>query len=164
MAANKATLDRINHTANRAARGETVPDLELRSLWAATWSARIAAMLEAPVKKNAPGRLWRLRFFQDDDYLVVTLVQNITPPPGVPGQQAPKVVTFLTRPYHRANATGGSTVSQQLFGEYSCDDIVAFLRLDRVDPDSGAAWRDETKYSDIIVVKDVIGHLAKRVH
>ena len=158
-AANKATLDRIN----RVARGETGPDTETRSLWAATWSARIAAMLEAPVKKNAPGRLWRLRFFQDDDYLVVTLVQNITPPPGVPGQQAPKVVTFLTRPYHRSNAAG-STVSQQLFGEYSCDDIVAFLRLDRVDPDSGAAWRDETKYSDIIVVKDVIGHLAKRVH
>lgn len=133
-----------------------------RREWAATWSARIAAMLEAPAKKNAPGRLWRLRYFQDDDYLVATLVQNIAPPPTAPGQMAPKIVTYLTRPYHRANANGGSTFAQQLFGEYSCDDIVAFLRLDLLDPDS-AEWRDETRYSDILVVRDVLAAHTRRV-
>lgn len=139
------------------------PDaVSIRREWAATWAARIAAMLEAPAKKNAPGRLWRLRYFQDDDYLVATLVQNIAPPPAAPGQMAPKIVTFLTRPYHRATANGGSTFSQQLFGEYSCDDIVAFLRLDLLDPDS-AQWRDETKYSEIVVVRDVLAAHARRV-
>ncbi len=161
MASNRATLDRIN----RAARGDTGPDQDTRREWAGIWSARISAMLEAPAKKNAPGRIWRLRYFQDDDYLVATLVQNITPPPGVPGQQAPRVVSFLTRPYVRANMAGSSTVSQQLFGEFSCDDIVAFLRLDLLDPDAkGSEWRDETKYSDILIVSDVIGKLGKHLH
>lgn len=161
MASNQATLDRIN----RKARGDYGPDHDTRREWAGIWSARIAAMLEAPAKKNAPGRVWRLRYFQDDDFLVATLVQNITPPPGMGGQQSPSVMSFLTRPYNRANLSGSSTVSQQLFGQYSCDDIVAFLRLDLLDPDAkGSEWRDETKYSDILIVSDVIGKLSKHLH
>ena len=165
MAANNIARERREHIiqANspklRSQREPRQPDHEMRSLQAATWSARIAAMLESPVKREAPGRIWRLRYFQDDDYLVATLVQNNSAAAPAPGQQQAKVVTFLTRPYTRSNATGGSTVSQQLFGDFSCDDIVAFLRLDLVDPDSGVSWRDETKYHDIIVVKDVIGNL-----
>ncbi len=136
---------------------EAMTGTNQRREWAQTWSARIAAMLEAPAKKEVPGRIWRLRYFQDDDFLVATLVQNLAPMPAQPGMQQAKVVTFLTRPYTRSNASGGSTVSQSLIGEYSTDDIVAFLRLDILDPeDASAVWRDETKYRSILVVRDVI--------
>lgn len=141
----------------KAARELTNPGLSTRVLWAAEHSARIADMLDSKAKKNTPGRIWRMRFFQDDDYLVATLVQNINPPTA-PGQQAPKVITYISRGYHRTNGGGGSVVQQALFGEYSTDEIVAFLRLDLVDPDT-ADWRDETKYSDVIVVRDVIKNL-----
>lgn len=134
-------------------------DYETRLDWAATHSARIAAMLEAPTVKEVPGRIWRTRLFADGDYLVATLVQNIAPMPAQPGQMHPKVVCYVNRPYSRASG-GGSVVQQALFGEYSTDEIVAFLRLDTVDPDT-LTWTDETKYSNIVVVSDVIGNLRK---
>lgn len=137
----------VNHT--------TAPDLDTRRDWAATHSIRIAAMLEAPAKKEVPGRVWRARLFMDGDYVVVTLVQNIKTAAPVPGQMTPAVSTFVVRGYHRAGANGAAVTQQNLFGSYSTDEIVAFLRLDLVDPDS-VTWKDETHYSDIIVVGDVI--------
>jgi hypothetical protein len=162
MTAVKETeLERIN----RIARRETGPDITTRREWASTWSARLAAMLEKPAGDKVPGRIWRLRYFQDDDFLVCTLVQNIRPVGVAPGQQVPKVMVFLTRPYHRANAAGGSTSTLSLFGEYSTDEIVAFLRLDILDPeDAGAEWRDETRYSDFIIVRDVLKQHGARLN
>lgn len=135
---------------------ELAETIDTRRKWAQTWAGRIAAMLEAPCKKEVPGRLWRMRYFADGDYLVCTLVQNIKTMPGTPTGSAPKVVVFLTRPYVRANANGGSTFTMSLFGEYSVDEIVAFLRLDTLNPDAGDEWKDETKYSNFIIVRDVL--------
>lgn len=150
MAANKAELDRINSRA----RGEIHRDTRLE--WAGEWSARISAMLESPCKKEVPGRLWRLRYFDTQgDYLVCTLVQNIKPMPGTPTGASPKIMVFLTRPYTRATVGGAATFQLQLFGEYSVDEVVAFLALDLLSPDD-AQWRDETKYSDFLIVRDVI--------
>lgn len=123
--------------------------------WAATWSARLSAMLDAPAKKNTVGRVFRMRFYQDGDYLVATLVQPLIAPQGVPSDQAVKIMLFLTLPYTRANLGGSSVVSMQLSGQYSVDEIVAFMRLDVLDPDS-ASWKDETRYSEIITVSNIL--------
>lgn len=135
-------------------------ELERRREWAGVHSARIAAMLEAPTTKEVPGRVWRARLFLDEDYTVVTLVQNIKGLPNQPGQMAPKVSTFVNRGYHRASITGGAVVRQDLYGEYHTDELVAFLRLDTVDPDT-FTWTDETKYSSVIVVRDIMAGMRR---
>jgi hypothetical protein len=134
----------------------TIQDETTRLEWAATWSARLSAMFDKPAKKTTSQRLWRMRFFQDGDYLVCTLVQTLVPPPGVSSDQAIWVSAWLTRPYHKASMAGGSVVQFALAGQYSMDEIVAWLRLDTLDPESGAEWRDETKYSDIVTVGSLL--------
>lgn len=133
-----------------------MPDLAQRLEWAHDWAARISATLDTPAKnKTTAQRLWRMRYFQDDDYLVVTMLQQMTAPPGVPSDQAIKVALILIRPYHKSNLSGGSVMQMQLAGQYSVDEIVSFLRLDTVDPTS-AEFVDETKYGNILVVGDMI--------
>lgn len=157
MATNKAELERIN----RVARGDIIPTQMTRRDWAATWSARISAMLDAPAKKNATSRLFRLRFFQDGHYLVATLVQQLVAPHGVPSDQAVKVSVVLVRPYSAIGMSGGAVASLQLAGQYSVDEIVAFMRLDLLDPDAGDEFRDETRYSEIITVSRLIAKHAQ---
>lgn len=128
-----------------------------RRAWAATWAARIGDMLDAPMRKATPGRIFRLRYFQDNDYVVATLVQNAMPE---------KVLATAVRGYHRA--PGSCVVQLPLhsldFGKYCTDDVVAFLRLDVVDPDT-AAWQDETHYRDILVpTTDVVQRIVQGVH
>lgn len=123
------------------------PSMQTRREWAVANSATLAALLETEVKSEVPQRLWRLRYIQDGDYLVATLAQNLNVQ-APPGAQVPKVTVYVVRPYDKT-IIGGSVVTQNLFGDYSTDEIVAFLRLDLVDPDS-VQWHDETHYSRLI--------------
>lgn len=139
------------------------PTMTTRRDWAGVWGMKVSALLDSPpARKHTAQRLWRMRLWDaEGDYLIVTLMQSLVPPAGVPSDQAVKVAIFLTRPYTRATLSGGSVVQMQLAGQYSVDEIVAFLRLDLVDPDGGAEWRDETKYSDLVVVSDIIAKHAR---
>lgn len=136
-----------------------VPTLQTRLNWAGIWSARIAALLDAPVVRGALGRIFRMRFFMDDDYVVATMLQAVKA-----GQADAKLTTYIVRPFYRTLGNNSSAVMQQLVGDYSVDEVVAFIRLDLVNPDS-AEWRDETKYMDIeIPTKDMVRQLAQGVH
>lgn len=135
-------------------------DIQQRLDWAHEWSARISATLDTPAKKNATQRLFRMRYYTDDDYCVVTMVQYLVPPAGVPSDQAVKVALILIRPYTKASLSGASVMQMQLSGQFSTDEIVAFLRLDMVDP-SAAEFVDETKYGNILVVGDIIKQHAR---
>ena len=125
---------------------KAAPDYDTRRAWANANSATIAALLESPSKTEVPQRIWRMRYFQDGEYLVATLVQNVNLQ-AAPGQIVPRVVTYLARGYHHTT-TGGSVATQSLGEGFSTDEITAFLRLDLVDPDT-VAWHDETRYSVI---------------
>lgn len=131
--------------------------------WAKQHALTLLGLLDSPAKsKHTPGRLWRTRFFQEDDFTVVTLTQSLIPPPGVPSDQAVKIQVYVTRPYTRVGLSGGAVMQMQLAGQYSVDELVAFLRLDTLDP-ATVEWRDETRYSEIAVVRDVLQAHGARV-
>lgn len=126
-----------------------------RTEWAQQHTMRLTALFDLPVFKEVPQRIWRTAYVDyDGDYISVTLCQNLNVPAASPNQQVPKIQTYISRPYWRA-ANGSSGVQQHLLGQYSPREIVAFLGLDRVDPDS-VVWTDETHYSDILRVGGVL--------
>lgn len=129
-------------------------DLAQRRAWAKQHGAILSAMLDAPVLKEVPQRLWRLYLWTPEEYLVVTLVQNINVPTA-PNQQAAKIQVDIVRSYHHAHASMFTTVHLNLFALYDVQQIVAFLELDSVDPDS-VEWVDKTRYSDIVVIGGAI--------
>lgn len=138
--------------------------LATRASWASVWSARLTQMLETPPKHGAPGRIWRMRYFQDENYIVATLLQTLQPPATL-GQQAasPKVKVFVSRGYHFSP----SAAVMELNGQYSSDEIVAFLRLDLVQPDGVEAphWQDETRYKTIeLPTNELVAQIAQGVH
>lgn len=116
----------------------------------------LADLLSSHPKKETPQRIFRTRFWESGNYTVVTLVQNVnyTPPPNQPDI---KIQLFVTRPY-TANQQGVSVAAMSLLGQYSVDEIVAFLGLDKIDPET-LEWVDETKYSPLVVVGDILGRL-----
>ena len=128
----------------------------------------IAELLERPTVKEVPQRIYRARLWMelgpgdiitdaDVQYLVVTLVQNLNVP-SAPNQPMPKLQCFVTRAF--TESVGPASVARlDLFGQYSVDEIVAFLRLDTVTREE-VEWVDDTKYSTIVVV----GHTLRNSH
>lgn len=114
------------------------PEYATRKMRVVQHSNKIRALLASPSPSPYGQRIWRLRYFQDGQFLVATLVY--TKSTMEPKQ---KIVTYLSRGYNYTNANGASAVQQNLTGAYSPDEIVAFLRLDLVHPDS-IEWIEET--------------------
>lgn len=140
-----------------------VPTLATRRVWAESWSVRIANLLNAPMKHGALSRIFRLRFFQDDDYIVASILQTFGPPRSLGAEITSKLAVFVVRPYYRAMGDS-SAVIQHVHGDYSTDEVVAFLRLDLVNPDA-ADWRDETKYVETAPADaDLVRSIAEGVH
>lgn len=153
-----ANIGRKTKPAAAPARAAAAPTLATRTEWAAEWARRLALMLAESPAVDVPGRIWRLRCFQDDSYTVYTIVEPRGHTYARPGEAAPRLKVFVSQGYQRA--TSGE---RQLFGEYSCDEVVAYLCLDRLNPDA-AAWVDETKYTPIVATRDMVNALALGVH
>jgi hypothetical protein len=120
--------------------------------------AMLTEILSRQAPPEAQQRIYRARAIIDDDFIVVTLLQNL--PSFVPtaGQPDVKIMLFVDRPY-TTTATGGTPIMMMsLVGQYSLDEIVAFLALDKVEPAS-LTWKDETKYSSLVVVGDILRKL-----
>lgn len=120
-------------------------------------------ILEDILSKYAPPeaqqRIYRARFIDGEgDYIVVTLLQNLPNFVPVQGQPDVKLHIYVDRPYTRAIQGGMPVVQMMLVGQYSLDEIVAFLALDRISPQS-LEWVDETKYSNLVVVGDILRKL-----
>lgn len=121
-----------------------LPSRETRQEWAETNAEQIATLLRSPSLTDARSRLWRLRYWQDGDYLIATMMQNL---------ESHAVSIYLIRPYHHVvglvGATGRSTVQLDLSGQYSAHEIVAFLRLDLCEP-ADVVWHYETPKPQIV--------------
>lgn len=133
---------------------DTTPTREERRARVAAHTETLRALLEAKLVSEVPQRIFRARIWRGEEYLVVTLTQNhnMQAPPGA---MIPKVQCFVTRSYEHAQATGASVAQLALYGQYAVDEIVAFLRLDTLDP-SEVEWQDETHYSKIIIAGDIL--------
>jgi hypothetical protein len=118
--------------------------------------ARLQDILTIAPPKEASQRIYRTRAIIDNDYVVITLLQNLPNHVNPAGSPDIKIHIFVDRPY---TATNAAPVAQMtLVGQYSLDEIVAFLALDKVDPTS-LEWIDETKYSHLVVVGDILRKL-----
>lgn len=131
-----------------------MPSLAERREWMGVNSAKIAALVEAPCLAEVSQRIFRLRYWLDGEFIMVTLCDNRNVAAPTPQQIVPKVQVFAVRSY--LHAAGGSSVARLDLGPgYSTDEIAAFLRLDLVDPDS-VEWRDETRYSNLAIVGNIL--------
>lgn len=119
---------------------------------------RLQDILTKSAPPEANQRIYRARTIVDDDYVVFTILQNLPNFTPQPGQPDVKLHVFVDRPYTRATLSQGPVVTIMLVGQYSLDEIVAFLALDRISPDS-LEWVDETKYSNLVVVGDILRKL-----
>lgn len=134
-------------------------NLGLRTQRAAAHAARIAALLDKPAERDMSHHVWRMRYWLDDDYTVATIDHNLYPKTTVEGKKEAAVITFVARGFHRVP----SVVTQAIGGAYSADEIVAFLRLDLVDPET-VEWKDETPRSQrIAIVSDVVGSALRKL-
>lgn len=141
-----------------------VLSLDTRRANACAHAIRLAELLERPTVTEVPQRIYRAKLWvewrpsdviseAEHDYLVISLVQNLNVPTA-PNQQMPKVQVLVVRPF--TQGLGQASVSRlDLYGHYSVDEIVAFLTLDKLDPDE-LEWIDDTKYSNIVVVGKMI--------
>lgn len=130
-------------------------DIAQRRDWARRHGIILSALFDAPVLKEVPQRLWRLYVWADEEYVVATLIQNINVP-SAPNQQTAKIQADVVRSYHHVSQGSlFTTVHLNLYGMYDVQQVVAFLELDRIDPDS-VEWVDKTRYSDIVVVGGAI--------
>lgn len=115
---------------------------EQRQLWANSHAVSISTLLETPTLREIEQRLFRVRYWNGGEYTVASIVQNMHP-----AENGVKLHIFCVRAYTAA--------ALNLAGLYSPDEVVAFLGLDTVDPDA-LHWADETKYSGLVVVSDII--------
>lgn len=109
-----------------------------RQAWARANAATISRLLDSPALSAVPRRVWRLRYWCDDEYIVATIVQN----QGAVLPDGARVSVNAMRGYAHG------AVGLRLRDDFSVDDIVAFLRLDCVEPDT-VDWTDETRYSTL---------------
>jgi hypothetical protein len=99
-------------------------------------------------------RIYRMRAIIENEYIVVTLLQNV---PGVDAGTAREglVRVFVNRPYTLAAFGDAPPVTRTFTGQYAIDELVAFLALDKLEPDD-VEWVDETRRTDLVVVSDII--------
>lgn len=144
--------------------GTQTPSILARQQWTAEHVKQLTALLDSKLPKETPQRIFRLRLFRPDELVVVTLVQTINPTGmGGAGSPVPTISVSLIRGYAReAGQDAGAHIRRlDLYGQYATDEIVAFLRLDAVDP-AETHWNDETRYSNIVVVGDIIKHARRQ--
>lgn len=124
------------------------PGRDTRQAWAEANAETITQLLRSPSLTDAAQRLWRLRYWQDGDYLHATMVQKFDKSSGTH-----TVSLYVVRPYHHViglvGMTGRSTVQLDLAGQYSAHEIVAFLRLDLIDPDD-VTWHYDSPGRQIV--------------
>lgn len=125
-------------------------DAQQRRAWLQQHSAAIGTVLDTPNLNAVDSRLFRARYWQDGQLIVATMLQLFRQPDGLS-----RVNVYAVRGY---NNWPGHAPKLELTGKYSCDDIVAFLRLDMVDP-AGIEWRDETAY---IIVPDTVDAIIRK--
>lgn len=125
-------------------------DAQQRRAWLTQHSAAIGTVLDTPNLNSVQFRLFRTRYWQDNQLIVATLIQFFNVPDG-----AVRLKAFAIRGYHN---WPGHAPELALKGKYSNDDIVAFLRLDMVDP-AEIEWRDETAY---IIVPDTVDAIIRK--
>lgn len=120
--------------------------------------AEHVSVLEELLSRSAPPeaqqRIYRTRAIIAGDFVVVTLLQTLPTSVPAPGQPDIKLQVFVDRPF----MTEGTREPLRLVGQYSLDEIVAYLALDKVEP-SSLTWKDETKYSSLVVVGDILRHI-----
>lgn len=127
-------------------------NLPLRTRRAQAHAAELRRMLDEPADRDTTHRVWRTRYWLDDDYTVVTLVHNLYPKTKMDGRKEASIELFVARGYHR-----GEAVIRSWGGGFHTDEIVAVLRLDLVDPDT-ILWRNETPNTrGIAIVSDTLG-------
>lgn len=131
------------------------PNYGTRRAWLDVHSARIAALLDSEPLATVPGRLWRMRYWQDGELVVATLVQPTADAMTARADNNVKISAYIVRGYHHHP---NHAAALQLTGRYSVDELVAFLRLDLVDPsDPDVVWTEETDYArDILVVRGLV--------
>lgn len=121
-------------------------DLATRIGWAREHAVRLSAMLEAPTIKDVARRIWRTTWWLDDRMQAVALNQVLRLPPGVDADQAPRLVLQIT-----TDSGGNPSRTIAMPQGYDIDELIAFCRLDEIDPAS-VTWRDATNYREILVV------------
>jgi hypothetical protein len=110
-------------------------------------AARLSQLLEAPNLNSVKARLFRARYWHNDELLVVSIIQRFNMP-----EQVPAVSVLISRGYQHFPAHAPSL---DLTGKYSVYSIVAFLRLDTVDL-AAVEWKDETTYLVVPSTVDAI--------
>ena len=126
--------------------------LEERQEYARRHAAILTEMVERPIIKEVSARKWRSRIWIDGEMCAVLFTQIITPPPGSDPNTTGKYTVQLTYGSHR---TPYAVAFMSLVRDYSLDDVVAFLRLDTVDP-ATVEWKDITNYREIITIEKAL--------
>jgi hypothetical protein len=111
---------------------------------------RLRDLLGKSPKEGATQRIYRSRGIMNGEYTVITLVQYLPGFQSANGSSDVKVRLYINRAY--------LAVQTALIGQYSTDEIVAFLGLDRVPADS-LMWADETHYNSLIEVHDTLRNM-----
>lgn len=110
------------------------------------------AILHIAPLRETPQRVIRTRYFADGAYTVVTLVQYLSETGHIKPDFRLKV--YVSRPYTHSPMATTTTFE----GQYSIDEVIAYLALDKVSPET-LQWKDETRYSPLVVVGDVLRNL-----
>lgn len=103
-------------------------------------AAVLDRLLDVPALDLVHAHAWRCHYWLDDELRVVQLTRY-----RQPQQNGARVVVKLTRGYQPGASDHVAFLS--LPAQYRAEDIVAFLRFDRV-PVSSIAWEDITDYGD----------------